>query len=1601
MGIVTDRVRRAGIRSIVLVGALVWCVPSQAKLPWDEYHRLVEKWRTVAPLKSDEVFGDQVDLYSGALSFSATDVSVPGNNALPVSIKRTLAIDDNDEYGVQDSAFADWDIDIPSVSGVFAPDWHANRCSRPAPPTLNSRVNADEYWAGNHANLPGGGEMLVADVQRPKPSTGQYTWLTKGNTYFSCLPTIANGSGEGFLAITEDGTRYWLNHMAQYFEPDYTDVDAYSWPTQFNVFRRKNVLYATRVEDRFGNWVSYTYSNAANQPVRLTQINSSDGRSISLQYNSLGYVASVTQGGRVWSYQYTNRHLSQVTLPDGSRWVLNLAALSDAYVETTAGDGRNCFSFNTITTGDFVGTITHPAGATATFVVNGRRLGRTNVPAFCANWQSDSTDNNNKADDYLILPFRWATLALQSKQVSGVGLPGGLWRYVYTSSSSYFYTNANNEPICRTTTCLDPICTSDSCAGTRTAVITAPDGRWERYTFGNSYRYNEGKLLKREKGASEAQILQTTTYQYNNSTAGQGYSAKIGSSPQTRGVGFIDEYPRPRLSTVLDQDGDRYTTTVDSFDSLIRPLQVTASNSFGHSRTDAVTYYDNPSRWVMGQVESRKNLSPSGLVEESTVYNSNSALPEKFYRFGRLQESRSYYANGTVATVSTPPCTEIGPSDSGCSTITASSWSRGIPQMISYPTLDGQAVSEAAVVDTNGWLSSVTDRRGNTTRYEYDAMGRIRSISYPVGDVQAWKPVISAFEPVYANEYGLASGHWRQTVTMGNQRQETFFDALWRPVLVRDADLGTGQQRFHRRAFDYQGNTTFKAYPATHPNESAGLLTLFDSLDRVIQRRTASPDDTTLETRTYLSQNRVNITDADGKATTVFYRGYGEPASQDAIRIEGALEQVTTVERDVFGKIQSITQSGPWNRGETSQTRSFIYDAYQRPCLRQDPESGSTLWGYDAANRLSWEAKGATATECTSRPSDAAVFRYDAWGRKTYEDYPDAADDVGYRYDFNDNLTAVTNPAAVWTYAYNKRNLLEAEQVQIDGKVLSLDLSYNSLGHVASLLTPGQSITYEPDVWGRPTQLGGYVTQIKYHPDGQIERYALGNGLTYSQTLDGRRRVALQQTVDGGMLVQELRYAYSAANDLMTMRDGVDGADDATLAYDDLHRLTSATGLWGTYEYTYDGLNNLRRRTGGSPMTYVYDRNNRLVSRWGLGNFAQYRYNSRGELTADDNATYTYDGRGQIIGQKRKPKLQLLGSSGGGGSGLFGGLLGGGQGSADERTVGPYVYDGNHHRIRVTPQTGATAEYTLYTRSGRRAYRQIGSQQTDFLELGGQTLVQLTKVGATTTPVYLHPDLLGSPRKATSGTGALLWQEHYDPYGAKLNGSETTVGYTGHAHDATGLTYMKARFYDPSQHRFLTPDPIHFVDDNPFTFNRYAYGNNNPYRFIDPSGEGVETIVDVGYLIHDAGQFIGASAAAGVGAATGNEALTQAGLEGMAETGTDLAGSVAGVATPGASATATRAAAQGIAKLAKAATGPGKVPKSDRDPKRFFTPSEREAKRAEQGHNCANGCGTKIDESNSAGHHQVRHADGGPTTSENHAEVCIECHKDIHKGGDI
>jgi RHS repeat-associated protein len=52
--------------------------------------------------------------------------------------------------------------------------------------------------------------------------------------------------------------------------------------------------------------------------------------------------------------------------------------------------------------------------------------------------------------------------------------------------------------------------------------------------------------------------------------------------------------------------------------------------------------------------------------------------------------------------------------------------------------------------------------------------------------------------------------------------------------------------------------------------------------------------------------------------------------------------------------------------------------------------------------------------------------------------------------------------------------------------------------------------------------------------------------------------------------------------------------------------------------------------------------------------------------------------------------------------------------------------------------------------------------------------------------------------------------------------------------------YMQARYYDPVIGRFYSNDPVgtlgHLYDGNVQGFNRYAYANNNPYKYTDPDG---------------------------------------------------------------------------------------------------------------------------------------------------------------------
>jgi len=67
---------------------------------------------------------------------------------------------------------------------------------------------------------------------------------------------------------------------------------------------------------------------------------------------------------------------------------------------------------------------------------------------------------------------------------------------------------------------------------------------------------------------------------------------------------------------------------------------------------------------------------------------------------------------------------------------------------------------------------------------------------------------------------------------------------------------------------------------------------------------------------------------------------------------------------------------------------------------------------------------------------------------------------------------------------------------------------------------------------------------------------------------------------------------------------------------------------------------------------------------------------------------------------------------------------------------------------------------------------------------------------------------------------------------------------------------MNGRIYDPVLARFLSPDPYVQAPDFTQSFNRYAYGWNNPFKYTDPSGNSILAAILIGGGINLISQII-------------------------------------------------------------------------------------------------------------------------------------------------
>ena len=187
--------------------------------------------------------------------------------------------------------------------------------------------------------------------------------------------------------------------------------------------------------------------------------------------------------------------------------------------------------------------------------------------------------------------------------------------------------------------------------------------------------------------------------------------------------------------------------------------------------------------------------------------------------------------------------------------------------------------------------------------------------------------------------------------------------------------------------------------------------------------------------------------------------------------------------------------------------------------------------------------------------------------------------------------------------------------------------------------------------------------------------------------------------------------------------------------------------------------------------------------------------------------------------------------------------------------------------------TSATFAYDAF---GRRTGRTIAGTATGFAydganavqeQVGGSPVANLLTGGLdelfrrtdAAGDRYPLTDALGSVVALADAAGTIQTAYTYEPYGARTasgSPSGNPAGFTGREHDATGLAFYRARYYDPVRGRFLSEDPAGFAAGDP---NLYRYVGDDPVDLTDPSGMFPPIIIGIGLACAGGAAFTGAT----------------------------------------------------------------------------------------------------------------------------------------------
>ena len=708
--------------------------------------------------------------------------------------------------------------------------------------------------------------------------------------------------------------------------------------------------------------------------------------------------------------------------------------------------------------------------------------------------------------------------------------------------------------------------------------------------------------------------------------------------------------------------------------------------------------------------------------------------------------------------------------------------------------------------NSNGTAQKVEDDNGNSVEYSYNQRNDLTQVISKSND-----QVKSQTQLAYNNNHNLTQLSQNGKTTTTYNYPETGNKGLPISVTVTDSDNRSAttsytyydNYNYLKSVTDPTGATTEYEYDYGGTIKNGLLTKVTDPNGNVTEyeynRRSefltavSNPDETLGNPRTELSYIAGRKLSQISNADVSYSFTYNNYETTESVKLGGNLSLATN-QYDESGKLDTVTYAN-------GDTHKVIYDDKNR--VSEDVYNGTTSFKYH------YNEDGNLGKLIDNDNDIEWFYQYDLAGRLT---------------------SAASDDNRMILYGYNDKNETESIQV-VDNNTTVMDTrySYDEYGTPSQISVPSMtgnpSQKYSVDDFGRVTRTTNVYNGSEEQNNVQTAySYAVKNG---NQTGIVDSILFLKSIGDSyTALLPELNYDYDANGNIIRVYEN------------DIQRV----------RYYYDGLNRLVREDNNyidKTITYCYDKCGDILSKSEyaltsaetLGepvNTVTYSYtdaNFKNAVTQYGDDVIVYDASGNPTSYRGYTMTWAKGRQ-------LASLSGNGKSMS-------FKYDNAGIRTSKTV-SGVETKYTYL--GGTLVSQKTGDEVINFAYSAGGAPYGFSYNGQS---YFYLLNLQGDVIGIYDGSGNVVVRYTYDSWGKVISvtgsladtvGVKNPLRYRGYYYDVeTKLYYLQSRYYDPETCRFINADSLLVAGDDYIQgVNMFAYCQNNPVMYSDPSGRNQE-----------------------------------------------------------------------------------------------------------------------------------------------------------------